>query len=205
MWLMRRFWNETWKILDSVQKRTGCKIIMALKGFAMFSVFPMIRHYLQGIAASSLDEARLGCEEFGKEVHVCAPAYQESEFNELLNYSNHIVFNSFSQWNRFKPSLRVQKKEVSAAAFASIRSIPKSKSPFMTPADLFPGWASRGRTFKPDNLEGITGLHFHNLCELNADSLARTLAGVRRKIRRVSEGDAMGELRRRTSHHAKGL
>jgi len=66
------------RILDSVQKQAGCKIIMALKGFAMFGVFPVIRQYLCGVAASSLDEARLGYEEFGGEVHVCAPAYIES-------------------------------------------------------------------------------------------------------------------------------
>ena len=68
-------------ILDSVQKRTGCKIIMALKGFAMFAVFPLIRQYLSGVAASSLHEARLGFEEFADEVDVCAPAYIASDFD----------------------------------------------------------------------------------------------------------------------------
>ena len=99
-------------ILDSVQKRTGCKIIMALKGFAMFSVFPLIRQYLSGVAASSLHEARLGVEEFTGDVHVCAPAYIESEFDELLSYCNHMVFNSFSQWNRLKGKVRQTKKEI---------------------------------------------------------------------------------------------
>ncbi|MFP5213522.1 MAG: carboxynorspermidine decarboxylase, partial [Acidobacteriota bacterium] len=90
------------QVLDSVQKRTGCKIIMALKGFAMFSVFPRIRRYLKGVAASSIDEARLGFEEFGGEVHTFAPAYRDFELDELLHYSDHMVFNSFPQWERFK-------------------------------------------------------------------------------------------------------
>ncbi len=97
--------EQNLEVLGSVQERTGCKIIMALKGFAMFSVFPLIREHLYGIAASSLHEARLGHEEFGREVHVFAPAYKEAEFDELLRYSNHLVFNSFSQWDRFKRQL----------------------------------------------------------------------------------------------------
>ena len=105
------------KVLDSVQERTGCKIIMALKGFAMFGVFPLIRQYLWGVTASSLHEARLGYEEFGKEVHVYAPAYKETEFEELLTYSNHIIFNSLSQWNRFNPCWRRQ-DNTSPAGFA---------------------------------------------------------------------------------------
>jgi len=92
-------------VLDDVQQRTGCRVILALKGFAMFGVFPLIREYLRGVAASSLHEARLGYEEFGGEVHVFAPAYRETEFSELLSYSHHLVFNSFSQWQRFKPRL----------------------------------------------------------------------------------------------------
>jgi len=162
------------EILDSVQKRSGCKIIMALKGFAMFSVFPIIRRYLQGIAASSVDEARLGFEEFGKEVHVCAPAYRDSEFNELLNFSSHIVFNSFSQWDRFKSIPRVQKKEV----LCGIRVNPEHsevKIPIYDPCRASSRLGVTRENFQTGNLEGITGLHFHNLCELNADALARTL------------------------------
>ena len=73
------------KILDSVQRRTGCRILLALKGFALFALFPLIRKYLSGVSASSLDEARLGAEAFGREVHLCAPAYRESEFDQLLD------------------------------------------------------------------------------------------------------------------------
>ena len=93
------------KILDGVQKETGCRILLALKGFAMFSLFPLIRKHLAGVAASSLHEARLGYEEFSKEVHACAPAFIDAEFAELLSYCDHVVFNSFSQWRRFRSAV----------------------------------------------------------------------------------------------------
>ncbi len=161
------------KILDNVQQRTGCRILLALKGFAMFSVFPLIRQYLAGTAASSLDEARLGFEEFGETVHLCAPAYQNHEFDELLSYCDHIVFNSFSQWGRFK-SRALRKKTMRCG----IRVNPEHSE--VTTAAYDPcGPCSRlGVTagqFQERQLDGISGLHFHTLCELNADSLDRTL------------------------------
>ncbi|MBU1712225.1 MAG: carboxynorspermidine decarboxylase [Proteobacteria bacterium] len=168
-------------ILDSVKKNTGCKIIMALKGFAMFSVFPIIRQYLDGVAASSLDEARLGFEKFGGEVHVCAPAYIESEFEELIDYSDHIIFNSFSQWKLYKPIIRRNNKMVACG----IRINPEHsevKVPIYDPCSPFSRLGVSKEYFKEEETDGITGLHFHNLCELNSDSLARTLKAVENKF-----------------------
>ena len=168
-------------VLDAVQERTGCKIIMALKGFAMFSVFPLIREHLRGVAASSLHEARLGYEEFGREVHVFVPAYRETEFDELLTYSNHLVFNSFSQWQRFKPRLAASKKQVSCG----IRVNPEHSEVEVALYDPCASYSRLGVTrknFQENDLEGITGLHFHTLCELNADSLARTLKAFEEKF-----------------------
>lgn len=168
-------------ILDSVKKNTGCKIIMALKGFAMFSVFPIIRQYLDGVAASSLDEARLGFEKFGGEVHVCAPAYIESEFEELIDYSDHIIFNSFSQWKLYKPIIRRNNKMVACG----IRINPEHsevKVPIYDPCSPFSRLGVSKEYFKEEETDGITGLHFHNLCELNSDSLARTLKAVEDKF-----------------------
>ncbi len=175
------------EVLNSVQRRTGCKILMALKGFAMFGVFPLIRPYLHGVAASSLDEARLGYEEFGKQVHVFSPAYKEEEFRELLKYSDHIVFNSFSQWDRFKPYLPGPNKEV----FLGIRVNPEHsevKVPIYDPCGPFSRLGVTIKNFDPDNLAGISGLHFHNLCELNADSLGRTLSVFEEKFGRFLDG-----------------
>ncbi|MDP3284915.1 MAG: carboxynorspermidine decarboxylase [Desulfobacterales bacterium] len=169
------------KILETVQKQAGCKIIMALKGFAAFGVFPVIRRYLSGIAASSLDEAKLGYEEFGGEVHVCAPAYAEAEFGELLSYADHMVFNSFSQWRRFKDRVTGSNRKVSCG----IRVNPEHsevKVPIYDPCAPFSRLGTTRENFEENELDGITGLHFHNLCELNSDSLARTLKAVEDKF-----------------------
>ena len=168
-------------VLDSVQKKTGAKIIMALKGFAMFGVFPLIRKVLQGTTASSLDEARLGFEEFGKEVHVCAPAYREDEFKELLEYSDHIVFNSFSQWNRFKPIIQTAGKPVRCG----LRVNPEHSEvavPIYDPCGPGSRLGITRKNFKHQDLSGISGLHFHTLCELNADALQRTLPAFEKKF-----------------------
>ena len=92
-------------VLRDVARRTGAKILLAQKAFSMFSVYPLIREYLAGTTASGLYEARLGHEEFGGETHVYAPAYAEGEFRELLEYADHIVFNSFTQWKAYGLSL----------------------------------------------------------------------------------------------------
>lgn len=168
-------------VLDDVQHRTGCRIILALKGFAMFGVFPLIREYLRGVAASSLHEARLGYEEFGGEVHVFAPAYRETEFSELLSYSHHLVFNSFSQWQRFKPRLAAAGESVACG----IRVNPEHSEVAVALYDPCAPFSRLGVTrqnFLEKDLEGITGLHFHTLCELNADSLARTLKAFEDKF-----------------------
>lgn len=168
-------------VLDDVQHRTGCRIILALKGFAMFGVFPLIREYLRGVAASSLHEARLGYEEFGGEVHVFAPAYRETEFSELLSYSHHLVFNSFSQWQRFKPRLAAAGESVACG----IRVNPEHSEVAVALYDPCAPFSRLGVTrqnFLENELDGITGLHFHTLCELNADSLARTLKAFEDKF-----------------------
>ena len=162
------------EILDSVQKRTGYRILLALKGFAMFSLFPLIRKYLSGIAASSLHEARLGYEAFSKEVHACAPAYIESEFQALLSYCDHVVFNSFSQWKRFRPVVF----ETGRSIRCGIRVNPEHSEvsvPIYDPCGPFSRLGVTRKEFQEHELSGISGLHFHSLCELNADSLKRTV------------------------------
>ena len=101
-----RLLTRNLEILQSVQERTGCSILLAQKGFSMFSVYPLIGKYLKGVTSSSLFEARLGFEEMGKEVHVYAPAYVEEEFDELLKYVDHIVFNSFAQWGKYRERVK---------------------------------------------------------------------------------------------------
>jgi len=162
------------RVMDGIQRRSGCKIIMALKAFAMFSLFPLIRQFLCGVAASSLNEARLGYEEFGKEVHVYTPAYRDSEFPELLRYAQHVVFNSFSQWNHFKPMIAA----LASGVHCGIRVNPQHSEvryAIYDPCSPFSRLGVTREQFRPEFLDGISGLHFHTLCELNADSLVRTL------------------------------
>jgi carboxynorspermidine decarboxylase len=156
--------------LGKVESRTGCKILLALKGFAMFSTFPQIRKTLSGISASSLNEAKLGREEFQGEVHTYAPAYREDEFDAIVNLSDHVIFNSFSQWHRFRNRVGDRK--------AGIRINPGYSE---VPVDLYnpcrPGsrFGEKRDAFNGQSLEGITGLHFHTLCEQGAGPLERTL------------------------------
>jgi len=165
------------QVLKSVQQRCGCKILLALKGFAAWSTFGLCRQYLCGAAASSLYEAKLAREYFGpdKEVHLCAPAYRDDEMDEYLRVVDHIIFNSFSQWKRFKNKVRTAKRKITCG----IRVNPMHSEVKTRIYDPCAPGSRLGTTleqFRPDELEGITGLHFHTLCELNADSLARTLA-----------------------------
>jgi len=169
------------EILKSVQDRTGCKILLALKGFSMHAVFPLVGQYLKGIAASSLFEARLGYEEMGKEVHVYAPAYVEEDMEELLGYCDHMVFNSFSQWRKYKDKVLSHPRKIKCG----IRINPEYSE---IATDIYNPCFRNSRlgvtlaNFRPEELEGITGLHFHTLCEQNSDTLERTLQVVEEKF-----------------------
>ena len=161
-------------ILASVQDRTGCKILLALKGFAMFSVFPLIRKTLFGVCASSPHEARLGREEFGREVHTFAAAYSDKDIRQILAVSDHVVFNSFAQWERFRPMVRASDRPVSCG----IRVNPAHSEveiPIYDPCAPCSRLGVLREQFEGQSLEGISGLHFHTLCEKNSDALERTL------------------------------
>ncbi|MHB8170754.1 MAG: carboxynorspermidine decarboxylase [Thermincolia bacterium] len=177
-----RLLKKNLELLDSVQERTGCKILLALKGFSMHSVFPLVGKYLKGITASSLFEARLGFEKMGKEVHAYAPAYIESEFDELLGYCDHVVFNSFDQWNRYKDKVKsVSSKNIECG----IRINPEhseGKTPIYDPCYKYSRLGVTLANFRPDELKGIDGLHFHTLCQQNSDALERTVKVVDEKF-----------------------
>ena len=168
------------KILDSVQKRTGCKILLAQKGFSMFHFYPLIKQYLAGVCASGLHEAKLGREEFGKEVHTHSPDFKEDEFEEIVKLSDHIVFNSFTQLDKFLPLI---KKNISIG----IRVNPQHSETETAIYDPCRPGSRLGVTlqnFREDKLDKISGIHFHTLCEKNADSLERTLAAVEKQFGR---------------------
>ncbi|MBW1988999.1 MAG: carboxynorspermidine decarboxylase [Deltaproteobacteria bacterium] len=163
------------EVLGSVQKRTGCRILLALKAFAMPAVAGRISAALSGTSASSLHEARLGKECFGGEVHACVTAYRDDEYDGLLSLVEHVVFNSFSQWERFGP------RALSAGKRCGIRINPEHSEvevPIYDPCGPGSRLGVRRRHFREELLDGVSGLHFHTLCEKNADALSRTLSAV---------------------------
>ncbi len=173
-------------LIDRVQKASGGRIILALKGFSMYSVFPVVKEYLSGATASSLHEIRLINDYMGCRAHTYIPAYLESEFGEVLERSSHVTFNSLSQWARYKDRLSefnraFPEKRVSAG----IRINPQYSE---VETDMYnpcvPG--SRlgvTRDQLPDELpEGIEGIHFHTLCENGSDTLERTLAAIEERF-----------------------
>ncbi len=170
------------KILDTVQQRTGCRILLALKGFSMYSVFPLVGKYLKGVTASSLFEARLGYEKMGKEVHAYSPAYIEAEFDELMEYCDHIVFNSFSQWKKYRDRVKGFRKKKIECGIRINPEYSEIETPIYNPCYKYSRLGTTLANFEPGELEGIDGLHFHTMCEQNSDTLARTIEVVDRKF-----------------------
>ncbi|MBO7146679.1 MAG: carboxynorspermidine decarboxylase [Lentisphaeria bacterium] len=167
-------------ILDQVRQRTGVKILLAQKAFSMYAVYPMLAEILDGTCASSPDEARLGREEFGKEVTAFAAAYSAGDLAELLQTCDRVIFNSFSQWERFR--------EMTSAAENvkfGLRCNPEHSEGTV---EIYDPCAPKSRLgirvcdFKGKSTEGISGLHVHNLCEQNADAFARTLTAFEEKF-----------------------
>lgn len=168
-------------ILASVRERAGCKVLLALKCFSMFSVFPMLADKLDGVCASSPHEARLGREEFGKEVHTFAAGFSEADIRDLCQTSDHIVFNSFAQLDRFRPLVRKLAAESGREIELGVRINPEHSEgavPIYDPCSPGSRLGIRRAQFDPDNLDGVVGLHWHNLCEQDADCLERTIAAV---------------------------
>ena len=160
------------ELIDGVQKAAGVSVILAFKGFAMWSAFPLVRQYLAGATASSLGEARLCFEEMKSRAHTYSVAYMPREFGQILKYSGHITFNSIGQFNKFG------KKARAAGVSCGIRVNPEW-SPVGT--DLYNPAAPGSRlgevveNFKKGLPEGVEGLHFHVLCESTSHDLERVL------------------------------
>jgi carboxynorspermidine decarboxylase len=168
------------KILNGIMQRTGCKIVLAQKAFSMYSLYPLIAKYLSGATASGLYEARLGYEEMGKENHVFSAAYRDEEMDEIISICDHIIFNSNSQLEKFKDKVLKAGKKV------GLRINPDCST--QVGHDIYNPCAPGSRFgvtrehFRPDLLEGVTGLHFHTLCQQNSDALEITLNAVEEKF-----------------------
>lgn len=166
-------------ILDKVQQRTGAKILLALKAFVLPAVFPLISKYLKGVCASGPYEAKLGKEEFKKEVHTFAPAYSDKDFEEVINYSDHIIFNSLYMLEKFRDKINNSGKKIEVG----LRVNPgHSEVETLLYNPCAPGsrFGITKEALEGYNLSGIDGLHFHALCEQNADVFVRVLDSFER-------------------------
>ena len=167
------------RILADVACRAECRILLAQKAFSMFYFYPLIREYLHGSTASGLYEARLGKEKMGGETHVFSPAYKERDMEAILALCDHLVFNSFNQWERYKKEALHQGKS------CGLRINPERSTQDHALYDPCAPGSRLGivaAQFSGKNLEGIEGLHFHTLCEQNADALEVTLEAVEEKF-----------------------
>ena len=177
--------HENGRILAGVAERTGCKILLAQKAFSNYDLYPVLREYLAGTEASGLFEARLGAEEMpGKEVHVFCGAYREEEFEELLQYADHIVFNSIHQLKKFG------KRAKDAGKSVGLRINPEYSTQEghaiydpCAPGSRLGVTRAVWEMEMTENLASLLdGLHFHTLCEQDADALETTLQAVEERF-----------------------
>lgn len=170
------------EILHGVEERTGCKILLAQKAFSMFSIYPLISRYVSGTACSGLYEAKLGLECMGKENHVFSAAYRDDEIDEIIDCCGHIIFNSFSQLDKFRDKVLSKGKKI------GLRINPEYST--QGGHEIYDPCSPKSRlgitlkNFRPDDLNGVTGLHFHTLCEQNSDDLETTLQAVEKSFGR---------------------
>lgn len=168
------------EILKGVQDRTGAKILLAQKAFSCYHVYPLIAQYISGTACSGLFEAKLGYEEMGRENHVFSAAYRESEIDEIISCCGHIIFNSFSQLDRYRDRVLAAGKKI------GLRINPEYSTQegheIYDPCSPVSRLGITRRNFRADDLDGVSGLHFHTLCEQNSDDLESTLNAIEDKF-----------------------
>ncbi len=160
--------QENLNILQSVQEKSGATILLALKGFALWKSFPQIAQVLGGVSASSAHEARLGREEFGGEVCSFGAAYSDAEFQELAQYSDHILFNSFWQFEKFRGKMgKIESGLRVNPGYAEVEI--DAYNPCIAGSRL----GIPRTSFDPKSAESADGLHFHALCGQGAETLER--------------------------------
>lgn len=177
-------------ILQKLERDTGCHVLLAQKAFSMFSLYPLIGSYISGTTASGLYEARLGREEMGKENHVFAPAYKREDMAELVTICDHIIFNSAAQYRMHREAVRRQ-NEMERRVSIGLRVNPEYST--QEGHAIYDPCAPGSRlgiplsVFKQEFLEGlpedVEGLHFHTLCEQDADDLEKTFHAFEEKFK----------------------
>ena len=173
------------KILREVKEAAGCHLVLALKGFSCWKTFPSIREDLDGCCASGLWEARLAHETFGKHVITYSPAYSETEITQLLEFTDHLDFNSLTQWFRYREQIFAHPRFQSGALLCGLRINPQCSTGETALYDPCVAGSRLGITadqLAGADLTGLSGLHFHTLCEQNSDDLETTLTAVEEKF-----------------------
>ncbi len=168
------------QIIKKIKDLSGCKVILAQKAFSSFYFYPLLSQYLDGTASSGLFEARLAHEHFGKEVHVFTPGFKEEEFNDVLKYSDHIVFNSNSQLARFKERALKAKKTIGIRINPEVST--QTGNSMYDPCSPTSRMGIKVQDIDAKLLDGVSGFHFHTLCQQNADALETTVKEVEKKF-----------------------
>jgi carboxynorspermidine decarboxylase len=168
-------------LIKNVSDESGAEIILAFKGFAMWGVFPILREYVSGAAASSVDEARLCFEEIGAPAHTYSPAYNSEEFGSIIRYSSHITFNSLAQYRKFLPQLQASSSKISAGLRINPEFSEISHGLY-NPCSPGSRLGIIAEDLKDGLPEGIEGLHFHVLFESDSYALEKVLNVVEEKF-----------------------
>lgn len=167
------------EILHSVAERSGAKILLAQKAFSCYHLYPLIGEYLAGTTASSLHEARLGYEYMpGRETHVFSPAFREDEFDAILDCTDHIVFNSFTQLDKYRERVMAHERKISIGLRLNPECQTQLTTPLYDPCAPFSRLGVVKSSFQAKNLIGVEGFHMHTLCEQNSDDLVTTIAAL---------------------------
>jgi len=169
------------ELIKHVSDESGAEIILAFKGFAMWGVFPIVKEYISGAAASSPDEARLCFEEIGSAAHTYSPVYKSADFRKLLKYSSHLTFNSLAQFNKFSPELLRYPKKISPGLRINPEFSEISHGLY-NPCSPGSRLGIIAKDLKNGLPEGIEGLHFHVLFESDSFALEKVLQVVETKF-----------------------
>lgn len=166
-------------LMKRVQDEAGVEIILALKGFSMWSTFELVGQYLQGCTASSVWEAKLAKDKMGKQVHAYAPAYKQKDIDEMVTLVDHLSFNSLGQWNQYKTQLK------DAGVSVGLRVNPEhqeAETALYDPSAPGSRLGIRAAQLEGADLSEVDGLHIHNLCECDSFATARTIEAIEAKF-----------------------
>ncbi len=197
--------KENLQILSRVEKEAGCKILLAQKAFSAFAEYKLIAKYLSGATASGLYEARLGAEEMGKENHIFSPAYKKDEIDEISRICDHVIFNSFSQLDKYAEIIKKAGKGV------GIRINPECST--QEGHEIYDPCApgsrlgvtrknfDKGIKDYPGLFDLVDGIHMHTLCEQNVDDLITTVAALEEKFGDILKSPKIKWLNLGGGHH----